>query len=103
MEGVTVTVEFLCETDEVEPGRIFKPRADARLCLGCIQRTRQAQIRDAGLFVPHNRELSVLREVDCHESTFVSQTSSRTPALKVLAFQDRHENKETPTISCIAF
>jgi len=29
VDGVAVTVEFLCETDEVEPGKIFRPRADA--------------------------------------------------------------------------
>lgn len=26
VEGVTVLVEFLCETDAVEPGRIFRPK-----------------------------------------------------------------------------
>jgi hypothetical protein len=28
VEGVTVVVEFLCETDEVEPGRIFRPKGE---------------------------------------------------------------------------
>jgi len=28
VEGVTVMVEFLCETDAVEPGRIFRPKGD---------------------------------------------------------------------------
>ena len=29
VEGVTVLVEFLCETDEVEPGRIFRPKGES--------------------------------------------------------------------------
>ena len=29
VEGVTVVVEFLCETDEVEPGRIFRPKGES--------------------------------------------------------------------------
>lgn len=28
VDGVTVTVEFLCETDRVEPGRIYKPKEE---------------------------------------------------------------------------
>jgi hypothetical protein len=28
VDGVTVTVEFLCETDQVEPGRIYKPKEE---------------------------------------------------------------------------
>lgn len=28
VDGVTVLVEFLCETDEVEPGRIFRPKGE---------------------------------------------------------------------------
>lgn len=26
VENVTVTIEFLCETDKAEPGKVFKPR-----------------------------------------------------------------------------
>jgi len=26
VDGVTILVEFMCETDQVEPGRIFKPK-----------------------------------------------------------------------------
>jgi len=29
VDGATVLVEFLCETDEVEPGRIFRPKGEA--------------------------------------------------------------------------
>jgi hypothetical protein len=28
VDGLTVVVEFLCETDEVEPGRIFRPKGE---------------------------------------------------------------------------
>ncbi|MGB7587679.1 MAG: hypothetical protein WBM00_03115 [Solirubrobacterales bacterium] len=28
VEGVAVVVEFLCETDDVEPGRIFRPKGE---------------------------------------------------------------------------
>ncbi len=51
VEGVTVTVEFLCETDEVEPGKIFRPRADAGSALGAFN-VRGGVISDAGLSVP---------------------------------------------------
>ena len=29
VQGVNVIVEFLCETDQVEPGRIYKPKEEA--------------------------------------------------------------------------
>ena len=36
VEGVTVTVEFLCETDQVEAGRIYKPKEGTGSGLGAF-------------------------------------------------------------------
>jgi len=77
VDGVAVTVEFLCETDEVEPGKIFRPRADAGSALGAFNvRGAQLVTRD---YLSRAVEADRLDGVDCHESTFVSRTSSRTP------------------------
>ncbi|MDE3205944.1 MAG: hypothetical protein KGQ66_17180 [Acidobacteriota bacterium] len=36
VDGVTVTVEFLCETDQVDAGRIFKPKDGTGSGLGAL-------------------------------------------------------------------
>ncbi|MHB1445387.1 MAG: hypothetical protein ACYCZV_07005 [Acidimicrobiales bacterium] len=92
VEGVTVTVEFLCETDKVEPGRIYRPREGTGSNLGAfnvrgaqlvtqdyIERTIKADRLDDG-----GRSQVVVRVADI--LSYV--------VLKILAFQDRHENKD---------
>lgn len=36
VDGINVTVEFFCETDKVEPGRIFKPKQGVGSGLGAF-------------------------------------------------------------------
>ena len=43
VEGVSVIVEFLCETDQVEPGKIFKPKEGTGAGLGAFN-VRGAQL-----------------------------------------------------------
>lgn len=93
VEGVTVTVEFLCETDEVEPGKIFKPKEGTGSGLGAFNvRGAQLVTRDyiereieADRFDDGGRSKVVVRIADILSYT----------VLKILAFQDRHENKDS--------
>ena len=93
VDGITVQVEFLCETREVEPGRIFKPRGEALGSgLGAFN-VPGVQLATAD-FTEHSVEaerlddggLSTVMVRVCGLLTYV--------VLKILAFQDRHENKE---------
>ncbi len=93
VDGITVQVEFLCETSEVEPGRIFKPRGEALGSgLGAFN-VPGAQLAAAD-FTQHSVEaerlgdggLSTVIVRVCGLPTYV--------VLKVLALQDRHENKD---------
>lgn len=93
VDGRRVQVEFLCETAEVEPGRIFKPRGESLGSgLGAFN-VRGARMAAAD-FTEHAVEgerldgggrSTVLVRV-CGILTYV--------VLKILAFQDRHENKD---------
>jgi hypothetical protein len=93
VEGVTVTVEFLCETDQVEPGKIFKPKEGTGSGLGAFNvRGAQLVTRDyiereieADRFDDGGRSQVVVRVADILSYT----------VLKILAFQDRHENKDS--------
>lgn len=92
VEGAAVTVEFLCETDEVEPGKIFKPRVDAGSALGAFN-VRGAQLVTRDYL---SREIEAdrldgggLSRVAVRVANILSYT-----VLKILAFQDRHENKD---------
>lgn len=93
VDGVTVKLEFLCETDEVPPGKIFKPRGQkvgAKLGAFNIPGVALA----AQDFV--ERELNGERL----DGTGVSRVTLRVAALlpfvvlKITAYQDRHENKD---------
>lgn len=93
VDGVKVTVEFLCETDAVEPGRIFKPKGESvGSNLGAFN-VRGAQLitRD---FVEH--ELEGERLDGGGNSRVAVRVAGILPytVLKTLAFQDRHENKD---------
>ncbi|TAN22888.1 MAG: hypothetical protein EPN30_08070 [Actinomycetota bacterium] len=88
VEGVTVIVEFLCETDQVEPGRIFKPKEGAGSGLGAVNvRGAQLVARD---YVEREIEADRLdgggsSKVVVRVSNILSYT-----VLKILAFQDHH-------------
>jgi hypothetical protein len=95
VEGFTVVVEFLCETDEVPPGRIFRPKQAGEYTgpkLGAFN------VRGAHLA----RDDFVERDIEAErlDGGGLSQVTVRVAnvlpytVLKILAFQDRHENKD---------
>jgi hypothetical protein len=93
VEDVTVTVEFLCETDKVEPGRIFKPKDGLGSGLGAFN------VRGAHLVTRDYIEVDI--EADRFDDGGRSRVTVRVAnilsytVLKILAFQDRHENKDS--------
>lgn len=92
VDGVNVIVEFLCETDQVEPGRIYKPKAGTGSGLGAFNvRGAQLVTRD---YVVRTIEAERfdgggMSRVDVRVADILSYT-----VLKTLAFQSRHENKD---------
>jgi hypothetical protein len=94
VEDVTVTVEFLCETDQVEPGKIFKPKEEGTGSgLGAFN------VRGAQLVTRDHvkREIQADRLDDGGRSTVLVRVADilSYTVLKILAFQDRHENKDS--------
>lgn len=90
---MTVIVEFLCETDQVEPGKIFKPKEGTGSGLGAFN-VRGAQLVTRDYL---EREIEAERLDGSGKSTVtvrVADILSYT-VLKILAFQDRHENKDS--------
>lgn len=94
VDGVTVTVEFLCETDQVEPGRIYKPKEEGTGSgLGAFN------VRGAQLVTRDYVERTI--EAERFDGGGVSRVVVRVAnilaytVLKILAFQDRHENKDS--------
>lgn len=93
VEGVTVLVEFLCETDEVEAGRIFRPRGEATGSkLGAFN------VRGAHLVQEDFTEVDIEGERlnGGGRSKVTVRVAGLLPytVLKIFAFQDRHENKD---------
>ncbi|MDA8102626.1 MAG: hypothetical protein M0Z34_06655 [Nitrospiraceae bacterium] len=92
VEGVTVTVEFLCETDQVDAGRIFKPKEGTGSGLGAFN------VRGAQLVTRDFMECEI--EADRLDDGGRSRITVRVAGilsyvvLKIFAFQDRHENKD---------
>jgi hypothetical protein len=93
VEGLSVVLEFLCETDQVEPGKIFKPKEGTGSGLGAFNvRGAQLVTRD---YLEHEIEAHRLdggghSKVCVRVAGILSYT-----VLKILAFQDRHENKDS--------
>jgi hypothetical protein len=92
VDGVTVLVEFLCETDEVEPGRIFRPGEFTGSRLGAFNVRGAHLVRED--FV--ERDIEGERLDDDGHSRVTVRVANVLPysVLKILAFQDRHENKD---------
>lgn len=93
VEGVKVVVEFLCETDEVEPGRIFRPKGEGTGSkLGAFNVRGAHLVRDDYI----ERELEGERLDGGGHSKVTVRIANLLPymVLKILAFQDRHENKD---------
>ncbi|MEE3751448.1 hypothetical protein [Mycobacterium intracellulare] len=93
VQGATIIVEFLCETDQVEAGRIFRPKQGTGSGLGAFN------VRGAQLVTRDYIEREI--EADRLDDGGRSRVSVRVAnilaytVLKILAFQDRHENKDS--------
>ena len=92
VDGTRVDVEFVCETDQVDIGRIYRPRHRAGSGFGAFNAA------GAGLLAHDFVEVSLegerlddggLSTVTVRVAGVLSYT-----VLKALAFQDRHENKD---------
>lgn len=93
IEGVTVILEFLCDTDQVQPGKIFKPKGGTGSGFGAFNVPgAQLVARD---YVAH--EIEADRTDDGGRSKVVVRVANilSYTVLKILAFQDRHENKDS--------
>ena len=92
VDGINVIVEFLCETDKVEPGKIFKPKQGAGSGLGAFN------VPGAQLVARDFTEVEI--EADRLDDGGRSKVVVRVAGilsytvLKTLVFQDRHENKD---------
>ena len=86
-------VEFLCETEEAEPGEIFKPKGE-----GVGSRLGAFNVRGAHLvredFIEY--EIEGERLDDGGQSRVTVRVTNVLPytLLKIFAFQQRHENKD---------
>jgi hypothetical protein len=93
VEGVKVIVEFLCETDQEDFGRIFRPKGEkAGSKLGAFN-VRGAQLaRDDFI----EREIEGERLDGAGHSRVNLRVANVLPytVLKIFSFQDRHENKD---------
>lgn len=95
VEGVTVIVEFLCETNEVPPGNIFKPTRKGESTgskLGAFNVRGAHLVRDDFI----ERDIEAERLDGGGRSRVTVRVANVLPytVLKILAFQDRHENKD---------
>lgn len=92
VEGVSVKVEFLCETDQVEPGLIYRPKEGTGAKVGAFNAPgAQLTTRD---FVEHQLEAERLDDGGLSQITFRVAGILVYTVLKTLAFQDRHHNKD---------
>lgn len=93
VDGATVLVEFLCETDQVEPGRIYRPKGEfTGSSLGAFNVRGAHLVRDD--FIECDIEGERL-DGGGHSRVRV-RVANLLPymVLKIFAFQDRHENKD---------
>lgn len=92
VDGVSLILEFICDTDEAEPGRNFKPRS------GSGSRFQAFNVRGARLVsLDHKRvEISAERLDGGGAATARVQVAGLLPfvVLKVSAFVDRHHDKD---------
>jgi hypothetical protein len=95
VDGVSVAIEFLCETDAVEAGRIYRPRSRGEFTgpkLGAFN------VPGAHLARQDFIEVGIDGErLDAGGKSHVTvRVANIVPftVLKVFAFQDRHENKD---------
>lgn len=92
VDGTGVLIEFLCETDQVAYGKIHRPREGTGSKVGAFNvRGAQLAATDYEVHVLEGERLdnAGLSKVDLRVSGILTFT-----VLKILAFQDRHENKD---------
>jgi hypothetical protein len=93
VDGLAVEVEFLCETDQVEPGSIYRPKGEK---IG----TKLAALNIRGAHLVRDdyieREVEAERLDDGGVSRVGVRIANLLPymTLKIFAFQERHENKD---------
>lgn len=93
VEGIKVAVEFLCETDSVEQGRIFRPKGEhTGSKLGAFN-VRGAQLAALD-FIEHEIEGERLDGGGASRVTLRVANVLPYVVLKINAFQDRHANKD---------
>ena len=92
VDGTTVMVEFLGETDQVEAGRIYRPRQGTGSNFGAFN-VRGAELarRD---FIKATVEAERLDDGGLSQVKFRVAGLLAYVVLKILAFQDRHRNKD---------
>jgi hypothetical protein len=93
VEGFTVAIEFLCETDAVSPGDIFRPKGESTGSKLSAFNVRGAHlVRDDFI----EREIEAERLDGGGRSRVTVRVANFLPytILKILSFQDRHENKD---------
>ncbi len=93
VDGILVVVEFLCETDQVDHGHIFRPKGErVGAKLGALNIRGAHLVRDD--FVEHTIE--GVRLDDGGVSRVAVRVANLLPyaVLKSFAFQERHENKD---------
>lgn len=85
-------MEFLCETDQVEPGNIYRPRGTTGSKVAAVN------VRGAHLVTRDyiERPIEGVRLADGGRSRVTVRVAGLLPyaVLKILAFQDRHDNKD---------
>lgn len=93
VEGITVLVEFLCETDAVKPGRIFRPTGESVGARFGAFNVRGAHLCTADFI---EQVIEGERLDGGGQSRVAVRVANVLPytVLKILAFQDRHENKD---------
>jgi hypothetical protein len=94
VDDLTILVEFLCETNQVEPGRIYQPKGEATGSGFSAFNVRGAHlVRDD--FVEIDIEGDRLDNGGHSRITMRMANLLPYVALKIFAFQDRHENKDS--------
>ena len=93
VDGVTVAVEFLCETAEVEPGRIYRPKGESTGSkLGAFNVRGAHLARDD--FIECQIEGERLDGGGQSRTAVLVANVLPYAVLKIFAFQDRHTNKD---------
>ena len=90
---MSVLIEFLCETDQVQPGRIFRPKGEyTGSKLGSFN-VRGAQLARHDYI---ERQIRGERLDNGGHSAVTLRVANVLPytVLKIFSFQDRHENKD---------